>query len=116
MQRFHGGFVILFDNRIGQDIKGYIYKIVIVAFAAFMIFKFGMLIKDDVPRFSGANLISQQPYNSYELEEKEINGEIFYYPTEGDRTGYDKFPSTPNPDGFIMADESILDGFLPAGR
>lgn len=111
-----GRFVILFDNRIGQDIKGYIYKIVIVAFAAFMIFKFGMLIKDDVPRFSGANLISQQPYNSYELEEKEINGEIFYYPTEGDRTGYDKFPSTPNPDGFIMAGESILDGFLPAGR
>ncbi len=111
-----GRFVILIDNRFVHEFKKYIYKGIIVAFAAFMIFKFGVLIKDDAPRFRLTYLVSQQPYNSYELEEKTINGQVFYYPAEGDRTGYDLFPSTPNPEGFSMAGDMITDGFLPKSQ
>lgn len=108
-----GRFVILLDNAFDNPVKKYIYKCGIVIFAAFMAFKFGVLIRDDIPRFRLNNLVTQQPYNSYSLKEKQINGQTFYYPEEGDRTGYDPFPSTPNPDGFRMAGEKIIDGFLP---
>ncbi|WP_408070012.1 LIC_10190 family membrane protein [Butyrivibrio sp. JL13D10] len=108
-----GRFVILFDNRFDENIKRYIYRIAVALFAVFMMFKFGVLIRDDYPRFKPSYLVAQQPYNSYVLKEKQINGNVFYYPEEGDRTGYELFPSTPNPDGFNMGGDKITDGFLP---
>ncbi|SEK82148.1 hypothetical protein SAMN04487770_10392 [Butyrivibrio sp. ob235] len=111
-----GRFVILFDNRVNPPQKKYIYKAVIALFAVFMFYKCGMLIKDDVPRFRAQYLLSQQDYNKYEVGQKVIGNAVIYYPLEGDRTGYDAFPSTPAPDGFVLEGNDITDGFLPAGR
>lgn len=111
-----GKFAIFLDNRIGDDVKNYVYKVAIAAFAIFMLYKTGMLIKDDIPRFQPSYLLSQQAYNRYDLGKKEINGQIFYYPREGDRTGYDLFPSTPDVDSVIMAGDKLSDGFVPAHR
>ncbi|WP_026526742.1 LIC_10190 family membrane protein [Butyrivibrio sp. VCD2006] len=111
-----GRFLIVLDNRLDQNLKEYGYRISVCLFAAFMIFKFGVLVRDDVPRFRTEYLVAQQNYNSYEVETMTMGNEVIYYPTEGDRTGYDAFPSTPNPDGFTMAGDNFEDGFLPPGR
>lgn len=40
--------------------------------------------------------IYQQPYEQYEVKENQIGDVIIYTPVEGDRTGYDHFPSSPD--------------------
>ena len=111
-----GRFLIVLDNRANSNLKNYAYKVAVFLFAAFMIFKCGMLIKDDVPRFRAEYLLAQQDYNQYEVEQKIVGEEVIYYPVEGDRTGYYAFPSTPDSDGFTMAGEHFTDGFLPSNR
>lgn len=111
-----GRFLIVLDNRASLKLKGFVYKVVVCAFAVFMIFKFGILIKDDIPRFRAEYILTQQDYNTYDLDQRVYGKEVIYYPKEGDRTGYDPFPSTPNPEGFTMAGDYFIDGFLPAGR
>ena len=53
----------------------------------------------------------QQDYGRYELESYEVNGIIFYYPTNGDRTGYDSFPSLPRQTEICFRGQGIADGF-----
>ena len=55
--------------------------------------------------------IWQQDYGVYEVESYEIEGEIFYYPVNGDRTGYDAFPSAPTKAELEFRGVSIKDGF-----
>ena len=55
--------------------------------------------------------IWQQDYGVYEVENYEIEGEIFYYPVNGDRTGYDAFPSAPTKAELEFRGTSIKDGF-----
>ncbi len=111
-----GRFIIMLYNRLGLNIKGYVCKAVVVLFAVFMLFKLGVLIKDDLPRFRAEYLLTQQDYNKYEVGQITAGNEVIYYPLEGDRTGYDAFPSTPNPQGFTMAGDTFKKGFLPALR
>ena len=106
----------MLDNRVGSGIKEYAYKAVVCLFVIFMFYKCGMLIKDDVPRFRAEYLLTQQDYNRYDVEQKTMGKEVIYYPKEGDRTGYDPFPSTPNPERFIMSGDYFKDGFLPVNR
>lgn len=53
----------------------------------------------------------QSGYGSYELEAYEINGETFYYPLSGDRTGYDFFPAAPTRAEIQFRGETIQEGF-----
>ncbi|WP_044913825.1 LIC_10190 family membrane protein [Butyrivibrio sp. WCE2006] len=108
-----GRFLILLDSRLGSDADGYAYRVIVAIFAFFMIFKCAVLVRDDIPRFRTGYLVEQQEYNRYDLQEKTVGDKVFYYPSEGDRTGYDSFPSVPNPDNIVLAGDSIKDGFLP---
>ncbi|WP_029323237.1 LIC_10190 family membrane protein [Butyrivibrio sp. AE3004] len=108
-----GRFFIILDNKALEGQKVHIYRAMAVMFAAFMLFKLVVLVKDDIPRFRPGYLLVQQEYNKYALNEKNIGGQMFYYPMEGDRTGYDPFPAVPNVDTVNMAGDSISDGFLP---
>lgn len=56
----------------------------------------------------------QQDYGCYALESYAVNGEMFYYPVEGDRTGYDRFPSVPKQIPIYFRGESLEEGFYPA--
>jgi hypothetical protein len=55
--------------------------------------------------------ISQKPYGEYELDSYDINGVTFYYPTSGDRVGYDKFPAIPEKVDVEFRGDNISEGF-----
>lgn len=55
--------------------------------------------------------IRQKEYGTYALETYEVDGITFYYPLEGDRTGYDAFPAIPVPEALELRGNTIKDGF-----
>ncbi len=55
----------------------------------------------------------QQDYGRYALESYEAGGVTFYYPADGDRTGYDHFPSIPRQVPVLFRGDSVGDGFYP---
>ncbi len=55
----------------------------------------------------------QQDYGRYALERYEAGGVTFYYPADGDRTGYDHFPSIPRQVPVLFRGDSVGDGFYP---
>lgn len=58
--------------------------------------------------------ISQKDYENFEVEACEVEGVTFYYPVEGDRTGYDAFPSAPTKPQIVFLGEGLADGFCAA--
>lgn len=56
----------------------------------------------------------QQDYGRYALECYMVDGVMFYYPVEGDRTGYAYFPSVPAQNPIVLRGEALEDGFYPA--
>ena len=58
----------------------------------------------------------QKDYENYETYAYEINGVTFYCPTEGDRTGYEAFPSSPVEARIAFLGEEMKDGFRRADR
>ncbi len=107
-----GRFVILFYNRLNLSKNEWCSRLVMGLLVLFVAYKSIMLIVDDAPRFRPVYLLVQQEYNTYELDRKTIDGIDFYYPTEGDRTGYDPFPSAPSLDGFELLGDMLSDGFM----
>ncbi|WP_026489031.1 LIC_10190 family membrane protein [Butyrivibrio sp. XBB1001] len=73
------------------------------------------VVKEDMPRFNPDYLLVQQDYGRYEADTFQISGMTFYYPVEGDRIGYDLFPSAPrNMEGEIeFRGYDIFSGFMP---
>ena len=53
----------------------------------------------------------QQDYGKYPLESYEVNGVRFFYPKEGDRTGYERFPSLPRQTEIYFRGVSVDEGF-----
>lgn len=53
----------------------------------------------------------QQDYGVYELESREIGGEIFYKPVMGDRAGYESFPAAPTLENVELRGDGLEDGF-----
>lgn len=90
-------------------------KIVHYAVLIFIAVKLALLVKNSVyiaKNTANEYLVWQQPYGSYEVQSCQIENETFYYPTNGDRVGYEPFPSsTVKPDVYFRG-ESIKDGFV----
>lgn len=55
--------------------------------------------------------VKQKDYGSYESASYVINGVTFYYPLEGDRIGYEAFPSSTTRVEIEFRGESIREGF-----
>ncbi len=53
----------------------------------------------------------QKDYENFAVEACEIEEIPFYYPIEGDRVGYDAFPSAPTKPQIAFLGEGIADGF-----
>lgn len=101
------GYLICNLKKRGQWLNWFVYIIVI-----------GIGIAKLVPLFSYATAVgrqlyyvNQKDYGSYENEVYEINGESFYYPLEGDRIGYEAFPSSPMRAEIEFRGETIEEGF-----
>ncbi|MCR5501567.1 MAG: hypothetical protein K6F53_01010 [Lachnospiraceae bacterium] len=65
----------------------------------FLLYKGGLFVKDlraMLPRYR-AHILSQQDYGDYSdvIDTFVLDGITFYFPAEGDRTGYGYFPSAP---------------------
>lgn len=57
------------------------------------------------------NYLWQSDYGNYDLLSYEIEGETFYYPVSGDRTGYEYFPAAPEKVDLEFRGDGIKDGF-----
>lgn len=58
--------------------------------------------------------ILQKDYENFEVESCEIEGVTFYYPVQGDQTGYDAFPSAPAIPRIAFLGDGLADGFRAA--
>lgn len=56
--------------------------------------------------------LAQKEYDTYDTASYEIEGQVFYYPVEGDQTGYDAFPSSPTKAEISFLGEAVKDGFV----
>lgn len=87
------------------------FKIYVILAGAFCLYKltaFGMEV------YNGATaeyLIYQKDYENFETAAYELHGITFYYPVEGDRTGYRDFPASPIKAEDIFLGNRIEDGF-----
>lgn len=56
-------------------------------------------------------IIKQKDYERFEMQSYVLHGYTFYYPVDGDRTGYDVFPASPLKAEDIFRGETIEEGF-----
>lgn len=90
-----------------KKIWNVVYLTLLVA-GCYKLFAFG---KETAAACDGQFLVMQKDYENFEAEEYEINGVTFYYPKEGDRTGYEAFPSSPVKAAIALRGDKIEDGF-----
>ena len=55
--------------------------------------------------------LTQKDYDNYEVISYQIEGITFYCPVQGDRVGYEAFPSSPTVAQIGFIGENIADGF-----
>ena len=75
------------------------------------IYKLGMMglyVKDTC---TDDRYLWQTDYGTYELGSYEVGGITFYYPMQGDRTGYEPFPAAPAQGRFELRGDDLSDGF-----
>ena len=99
--QFYMEFISRFD-------KGIALKAFAVLFLVYKCFAWG---SETVKNFSTEYLLVQQDYGEYDLTAYDLNGYTFYYPEEGDQTGYYLFPASPVKAEDIMRGSEIKDGF-----
>jgi len=56
-------------------------------------------------------LVLQKDYENYKTVSYELHGYTFYYPEQGDQTGYQDFPASPQKAEDIFRGETIEEGF-----
>ncbi len=88
--------------------KGKLYILFLLVFG---IYKAGAFATETAGAATADYLIHQKDYENYETIAYDLNGYTFYYPAEGDRTGYDDFPASPVKAENIFRGETIKDGF-----
>lgn len=82
--------------------------------AAFLLiaYKAVALGREMIDTYVNDHWIVQKDYENYETLSYEIEGITIYYPAEGDRVGYDAFPSAPAKTEVELLGREIGDGFV----
>ncbi len=88
--------------------KGKLYLVVVLLLGCY---KMGALVKETVTFGTTEYLIHQKDYENFETTAYDLHGYTFYYPVEGDRTGYDDFPAAPVKAEDIFRGDTIEEGF-----
>lgn len=88
------------------------YKLYLVLLILAGVYKLGAFGAEVFGNGEAAYLVLQKDYENYETESYEVNGYTFYYPVEGDRTGYNDFPSVPVKKEVTFRGDDLKDGFL----
>lgn len=86
-----------------------IYYIVLVVIAVYKLAAFGGEIGAGL---TAEYLVKQKDYENFETVDYELHGYTFYYPAQGDRTGYTDFPAAPRKmEEDLFRGETIKKGF-----
>ncbi len=85
-----------------------VYYIVLILFSVYKLTAFGIEAGKEA---TAQYLLKQKDYENYEMIAYELHGYTFYYPKEGDRTGYQDFPAAPVKAEDIFRGETIREGF-----
>nr|WP_155832310.1 hypothetical protein [Butyrivibrio sp. MC2013] len=87
-------------------------RILLMLLGCFLIWKMTAFTINDIQGTDLSYLVCQQDYASFDTEYVEEGGVRLYYAAEGDRTGYEPFPSTPyRPNVSLMGDD-LSSGFI----
>lgn len=76
--------------------------------ACYKLLAFGLESRNS---FTKEYFINQKDYENFETKEYEISGHIFYNALQGDRTGYNDFPSSPVEADIVLRGDSLKEGF-----
>lgn len=92
------------------------FRIYYIALALLGVYKLGTFGVETGRGLTGEYLLEQKDYENFETVPYELHGYTFYYPAQGDRTGYRDFPASPvkaEADGGqdLFRGEKIEDGF-----
>lgn len=104
-----GGFILY---RLKSRTAWRIIYACIGMLALYKLFAFG---KEITAAGDGRYLVCQKDYEDFKVTAYEIDGCTFYYAAEGDRTGYQAFPSSPARAGIILRGDGLKDGFASSG-
>ena len=88
------------------------YKLYFILLILAGVYKVGAFSGEVVKSADASYLVLQKDYENYETESYEVNGYTFYYPIEGDRTGYNDFPSVPVKKEVIFRGDDLKEGFI----
>lgn len=75
------------------------------------VYKLVWVVQYTVEYLPGPHYVIPQDYTTFELVENDMDGQIFYTPVSGDRTGYYSFPSVPALKNVELRGEGFEDGF-----
>lgn len=87
------------------------FKIYMILAGIFCVYKLAAFEMEVYRGATGEYLIRQKDYENFETIPYELHGVTFYYPVEGDRTGYRDFPASPIKAGDIFLGDTIKEGF-----
>lgn len=90
--------------------RGIVFRALVILFVGYKVFALSKEIASDL---TAKYILIQQDYGRYEVEAEDIGEFTFYYPKEGDRVGYEPFPSYPYTPRIELRGDSLKDGFRP---
>lgn len=83
-------------------------RCLILLYGIYKLSMMGLYVKDTC---TDDRYLWQTDYGTYELGSYEVGSITFYYPLQGDRTGYDPFPAASAQGGFELRGDDLSDGF-----
>lgn len=99
------------DRLSGRKAGQYAEKACMLSIGLFLVYKAAAFGKEVCASYVNDYWLYQKDYDNYEVKGYEIDGVVFYCPVEGDRVGYDSFPSSPAEAQIRLRGDGIGDGF-----
>lgn len=96
----------------GERRGKYFWRGIYAAAAVAGLYKCWAWGKEIVTGYSPEYFIYQKDYENFAVEEYRIEGILFYCPVEGDRAGYDAFPSSPSRARIGLRGAGLEDGLI----
>lgn len=85
-----------------------IFYIILILAGCYKAFAFG---RETAGSFSAEYMLTQKDYENFKTQSYELHGYTFYYPEQGDQTGYEDFPAAPIQAEDIFRGTTLEDGF-----
>ncbi|MDE7338996.1 MAG: hypothetical protein K2N80_00320 [Lachnospiraceae bacterium] len=95
----------------GRKAGQYAEKACMLLIGLFLVYKAAAFGMEVCTSYVNDYWLYQKDYDNYEVKRYEIDGVVFYCPVEGDRVGYDSFPSSPAEAQIHLRGNGIGDGF-----